>query len=283
VLDVVIKFVWERPVKGKGFTWEEDGEDPNRSRLARVEGAPFEQYQPLTVCTGLFRTFAELQPTPTAILTFANRYGAPGDDNAGGLWDFCIWKEMIGRMQFLVGAWDALSQGDWKRMRSGLAKMPRSLFQQGIDLGNANQAQLVGAVIHLLYHEVAGMTFGWTFGVWARQQNSPVLWNQQTKRPLLKLVPPSLWHAMYLQFAQAILGSKRYQRCGACNRWFELAPGINRSDRRICSDSCRVQLYRIRQQRARELHARGRTIKQISKELGSDVATIETWINKRKG
>jgi hypothetical protein len=100
---------------------------------------------------------------------------------------------------------------------------------------------------------------------------------------LLKLIPPSLWHAMYFQFADAIHGNKRYKRCEGCGRWFELSPSVNRADRLTCSDSCRVKLYRQRMRRAQEMHAKGITVAVIASELGSDVKTIKTWIKKRKG
>jgi hypothetical protein len=87
---------------------------------------------------------------------------------------------------------------------------------------------------------------------------------------------------MYLQLAHAILGGKKYQPCEACGRWFELAPGLNRADRQTCSDSCRVKLYRVRRQRARELHAKKWSLKRISKEIGSNVSTIKKWLSQHK-
>jgi hypothetical protein len=276
VLEVAFEFVWERPAKRKGFAWEET--DAGDTRLVRVEGAPFEHYQPLKECTGLFRTFAGLSPDPAALLGFANRYGALG----AGWDDLALWREGIARMKALVVAWDALAAENWDALRSVLSKLPKALFQPGTDAKHASPGELVNAGVHLLYHEVAGRLFGWTFGAWSRQREPPVVWHRQAKRLVLKLVPPSLMDAMGLQLADAIQGNKRYRSCEACGRWFELAPGRARADRQTCSTSCRVKLYRVRQQQARDLHGKGWSIKRISKELGSDVSTVKKWLSKHK-
>jgi DNA-binding NarL/FixJ family response regulator len=41
--------------------------------------------------------------------------------------------------------------------------------------------------------------------------------------------------------------------------------------------------YRARQQRARQLAAEGKTVRQIAGELGSNQKTVKKWIYKRKG
>jgi hypothetical protein len=276
VLNVVVEFVWERPAKRKGFAWEET--DSGETRLARVEGAPFETYKPLKDCTGLFRTFANLSQDPAVMLAFANRYGALGYG-----WDrMGLFREGVVRMKRLVSVWDALTREDWETLRAVLSKLPRALFQPGADAKSASHGELVNAGVHLLYHEVGGLTFGWTFGAWSRQQDPPVLWHPGAAQLVLKLAPPSLMHAMYLQLAQAVLGNKTYHQCLACGVWFELAPGQARADRQTCSGSCRVKLYRLRQVRARELHGEGWSLKRISKELGSDVSTIKKWLSQNK-
>jgi Putative ATPase subunit of terminase (gpP-like) len=276
VLKIGFEFTWERPAKGKGFAWQET--DSGEIRLVRVEGVPFESYGPLNECTGLFRTFAALDPEPVAMLKFANRNGLLGGD-----WDeLALWREGIARLKSLVAAWDALAAEDWAALRAVLSKRPKALFQPGSDAKRAGPSELANAAVHLLYREVAGRIFGWTFGAWSRQQHPPVLWHQQTKRLVLQLVPPSLMDAMLLQFADAIQGGKRYHQCEACSRWFERRPGLARADRQTCSDSCRVKLYRLRQARARELHGEGWSAKRIAKELGSDVSTIKKWASKNK-
>jgi hypothetical protein len=276
--EFAFEFIWERPQKRKGFAWEES--DTGETHLVRVADAPFEGYEPLKECTGLFRTFADLSTDAAAMLDFANRYGP-----LGGRWDDLLsWKEAIVQMNFVVTVWEALATENWTRLRSFLSKIPAEMmFRPKIDAKRASDGELVNACVYLLYHEVASRTFAWIFGDLPHLPTMPVtLWHSQAKRLVLKLSPPSLLHAMYLQLANAIRGNKRYQQCEACGRWFELAPGLNRSDRQTCSDSCRVKLYRIRQQRAKELHSKRWSLKRISKKLGSDISTIKKWLSQNK-
>jgi DNA-binding NarL/FixJ family response regulator len=85
--------------------------------------------------------------------------------------------------------------------------------------------------------------------------------------------------------ARAIDGDRRYQQCPVCRRWFELTPGVHRADKLTCSQACRTRAYRHRQEKAVQLHAEGRTVRQIAKEIGSDVKTVRGWIQNsgRKG
>ena len=298
MLNIAFDFVWERPAKGNGFAWNDADDDAAGDlgkRLVRVEGTPFSRYEPLKECTGLFRTFADLEATPAAILDFANRYGHPSyrdgrsergqraavpPYDAGAIFDdLAGWREMIGRIKGLVAVWDALCQTDWRRLRTLLGRYPHRRFH--LPTG-ASHGERAGAAVTLLFHEVGMMTFGSLLGLTDRSDAEYVQWHEHSKGVLLKLIPQSLWHAMYLQFAWAILGNKTYQRCDCCGKWFEIAPSVNRADRQTCSDSCRVKLYRQRQQRARELHGQGWSVKRISNELGSDTSKIEKWLSQNK-
>jgi hypothetical protein len=108
-------------------------------------------------------------------------------------------------------------------------------------------------------------------------------WQAASRTLVLANTATSLLGALYLQLAEMIDGGKKYQRCPICHRFFPLARGVNRADRVTCSPTCRTYQYRHRQERARQMKAEGKTIKQIAKELGSDEPTIRAWISKRKG
>jgi hypothetical protein len=110
-----------------------------------------------------------------------------------------------------------------------------------------------------------------------------LLWDVDHNRSVLQDVPRSLLGAVYLQLAAAVYGKRTPRRCQVCGRWFELAPGLNRSDRLTCSNTCRTRAYRQRQDRARQLAAQGKTFKTIAKELGADTATVKKWVTNRKG
>jgi hypothetical protein len=97
-------------------------------------------------------------------------------------------------------------------------------------------------------------------------------------RPTLRWLPQHLLGAMCLQFAEAISFSKQYRQCRECDRWFEVAPGVNRRSRLTCSDACRNRGYRERQGRARELRARGKSVGEIANVLGADPAAVKGWV-----
>jgi hypothetical protein len=62
----------------------------------------------------------------------------------------------------------------------------------------------------------------------------------------LRVVPQSLIGFLWLQFAKAVEGNKSYRRCEDCGKWFELGGQSSRSDKRFCTDTCRVRNDRKR-------------------------------------
>jgi hypothetical protein len=105
----------------------------------------------------------------------------------------------------------------------------------------------------------------------------------------LQIIPNNLLSAMWLQFAQAIAANKGYadyRACRECGKWFELShkQADHRTVRRqFCSDPCKSRDYRRRKERAQQLKAEGKPLKDIAKELDTDAETIKKWVGKRKG
>src|SRR5262249_35060082 len=107
---------------------------------------------------------------------------------------------------------------------------------------------------------------------WIEGAVSPkLLWDEAGGRMGLKLVPGSLLAALWVQFARAIEGNRHYRECKECGRWFEVSPEAARTSRLFCSGPCRSRAYRGRQELAQKLHAKGHTLEEIARELGSDV------------
>jgi hypothetical protein len=104
---------------------------------------------------------------------------------------------------------------------------------------------------------------------------------------VLRLVPHDLQGCLWLQLAEAVNGHKRQRACEYCGTWFEVGAPTKRRrgrpNRQFCSVACRNKAYRQRQETARQLHAGGKTAKQIAKELGTDVETVKGWIKGTKG
>src|SRR5262249_8336946 len=97
----------------------------------------------------------------------------------------------------------------------------------------------------------------------------------------MHLVPVSLLAAFWLQFGQAISENKRLRRCAACNRWFEVAPPLNRTSRHYCGEACRSRAYRNRKEQAVRMAGLGKTPQEIAEVLASTVGTVEGWLSQR--
>jgi hypothetical protein len=93
--------------------------------------------------------------------------------------------------------------------------------------------------------------------------------------------PLSLLGAIYLQFMTAVYQQTPARSCEVCGKWFEIVPGITRSDRTTCSGTCRNRLYFARRERARQLFGKGKKPEQIALELGSEEAIIKNWVTKK--
>src|SRR5260370_10868560 len=110
---IVDNFTWQRPTsRKKGLTWQGAGDEMN---LALVPGDFFKDYCP---DPAIFRDFAALDPKPTPVLTFANRYGLLRHELQFNT--FRSWRTGIEQMKRLVKLGDAVSAGDWKGITRAL-------------------------------------------------------------------------------------------------------------------------------------------------------------------
>ncbi len=113
-----------------------------------------------------------------------------------------------------------------------------------------------------------------------------VLYDSEEKRLRVRPVPDDLLTALWLQFAQAVEGDKKYQRCLECGAYFEVSPEVARKDRVFCSNACRSKMYRDRQARAHDMHAAHLPLDQIAERLDTNIETVRGWLagkGKRKG
>jgi hypothetical protein len=92
---------------------------------------------------------------------------------------------------------------------------------------------------------------------------------------------------MVCQLAAAMHGGWPFQECAYCHKFFRLQPGVNRANRLTCSQTCKQYLHNRRVQRAQELFAAGRTVRQIIRELNvkpngskASSALVKAWINR---
>jgi transposase-like protein len=97
----------------------------------------------------------------------------------------------------------------------------------------------------------------------------------------LRVVPVSLFACLWMQLAEVMSTDKEQRVCPGCREWFEVKSKGTRSDRQYCGDACRKRVHRERQETARRLHAEGRKVKDIARELGADVASVLKWVNTK--
>src|SRR5262249_31018564 len=102
--------------------------------------------------------------------------------------------------------------------------------------------------------------------------------NRRTGRPALRPFPKSLAGALWVQFAEAVSGGKRYRVCKECSSWFEIPLRGARISREYCSNACKSRAYRERQERARMLHAEGKPLKDIAKTFDTTVKVVRGWV-----
>jgi hypothetical protein len=322
VLELAVDFCWERPVSGDGITLttvrNASGEEVRL--LAARARFPFERYEPLREETGLFLTFAETEQereplvSDEGLLAFANHYGFLGGRESGvyvqgpelvpGLDPkrverLSAWNFAVVRMWAAVALWRAAQTGDTE----ALAKLVRwsddgkAVFYRGPSWVTRQDAEEVEIASFRDNREVFTSLHAGDLAKPALVQVVKIInaygglsdvsgfatWETARGRPGVRFGTTSLLTAMWLQFALAVEYDKQYRRCRECGKWFELTPGVNRTSRQTCSNACRNRGYQRRQEDARRMHAEGKTLNQIAKELDTDVKTVKGWVTGRKG
>jgi hypothetical protein len=269
---------------------------------------PYRIYRPLKEETGLFRTFADLDPTPEACLKFAQRFGWLGVGFPLQGERVRAWLMRAVWLRYLVTLWDLARARDARHLSRFVRWQGNDIVFTGLP---PEQPRL------LLFPDPPQDVLVFKAGEMGRDQPSEIcpgdlvkpaflfcqealseelhgegrpglvsvalVWDRSKGHPVPQVIPRHLWGAILLQFANAIGGDRLHQRCPACGRWFELSPQLNRADRQTCSGSCRTALHRRRRRQAGELRAAGKSPRQIAKELGSDLNTVKKWLSNQKG
>jgi hypothetical protein len=293
------EFVWFRPRREGVFAveirtlWSDLNRPPRAPEpLLAQRTSEVESYRPLEEETGLFLTFAATDSTPEGVLQFAQRYGRlgrgvemsfhparssppgaiqPGEDCE----PLSRWYSHIGQLSNLCRLWDMARKGNHKALLAWSQKIAWRPIDPATHTVTMEPERDPAAFAYLFLAD--------QFSFAMKGLLEPrIVWDKSMSRPVPKIVPVSLLGSLYLQFAYAVGEDKHYQQCSHCKKWFELAPGLNRADRLFCSDSCRVLAYRARQGQARLLAAEGKTAREIARELGSTVGTVNKWISKGK-
>jgi hypothetical protein len=300
-------FEWWRRVKGRGFRWKPDPKDG--PHLVGPPNEALQRYEPLVEETGLCLTFAGLDGSEDGFLQFANTYGRLGTyygyypDHGE---PFGEWQAHHRWMHFLAALRHQLRQkrpqlGEWVRWKGHevVFTFPaitrwgsgdwRYRGEHRDCLKNQGGVPLfrVGDLHGPAHWFLASAIDEWlqTLMNFRQPIATRMVWSEQHNRPRFVLMPQSLLGAMVYQFAAALHGAWPFQECAFCHKYFRLAPGVNRANRRTCSITCKQYLHNQRVEQARALRAKGRSIPEIVRELkvkphrgksGADI--VKHWI-----
>ncbi len=285
-------------VRGRGWVLTE-----NSPRSLR-------RYKPLSDHPTLFRQFADLPLEGEAIGRFANQFGLLGtrpypdpesdpqsarDEPHGEL--LSDWLRHIAALKDAVVVWDAVGTAD----EEALSKIKRSAklftrptwysgecmkfdpddpdedYHKSLDYEEAKQRLRKGRLLEVATTFVVDTVNQHMVGngVAARLHLRP-----DGQDPDLYIVPRNLLGAMWLQLADAIDKKKEFRRCRMCNKPLEIStsPTGYRTNRRFCSDLCKVRHHQQKREKAVTLHAQGRPANEIAKQLGTTATIVRGWI-----
>lgn len=259
-------FRWRRPSGEIG--WHQGGGDLGDGFWVLEDGRrQGEFYTPLDDEPGLFRRFAlGTEPTPEKVQQFIREFGTLG--LTSGKETLEIWKINIESMQRCIQWWDMLKQGKDVELRGKLRESKADFdrdTQQAFDRGDIDVAALC-----LINREV---------NLRLEEHVRPALeFDPRQSRDRLVLIPRNLLGAMWLQLAETVSSGKLHRQCEACGRWFEVSAGNYRTDRKYCSDACKVRAYRARIQDALAMHEAGKSTKEIAAKHKTNEKTVKKWI-----
>jgi hypothetical protein len=263
---------------------EEEGSKVVLPDVLENEGFLEARY-PLEEEPGLYRRFAGLEPSEKAVLSFANEWGplknahtfhdsgAEEEDEEAGEDGFAwtgdpldFWYTQIRRMKALVDLWQILEDDEEKSL-SDVINVKKDADTTLLDVQihfPANQALFWTHTFHerdwpgYLGHlkrggtkELARMCLLDLVNESLWGSCSP--WLAVEGRPdavTLRLSPHNLNAALWLMFAQEILGERTLKKCVYCKGFFEVASDgkerRQRSDKKYCSPRCRAAAFRER-------------------------------------
>jgi len=262
--------------------------------------------------TGLFRTFSDIECNEEGVLCFANRYGGLGRTASTYIGGETVagesletWTEEIREMRDLVSLWDLALSGDkkglaeyirWEAGRgvryqkpgvapdviedpSQIIKMPGLIpnlksiasLHAPKQLARFNQSDVIKpAMDHIRKQLNKKME--------EHKVTARMLWNRSETGLGLYIVPASLIGCLWLQFARAVDGDKRYVRCGDCGKWFEKTPHEGRANKKFCTETCKSSAHRKKKQQAYELSTTGLSVDEIARQLDAKPDRVAEWV-----
>jgi len=230
--------------------------------IAKRTERGFDDRYPLDDHSCLFQTFAKMRIHQDDIEKFTSKYGPLGlRDTQGNLLikttgePFRAWQEAIKDMRTAISCWakflkpqkmkwvtpefssfDPHGSDDLKKLnREALWLAFKSLYSYDPPISreiNIPDNDEHATMLYLIKKYLKDHT------------TNDMDWDPDRMEFKFRVVPSNLLGGIWTQFAFAVHEFKKYRPCANCRVWFELSPGIARTNRIYCSEACRLRLYR---------------------------------------
>lgn len=226
----------------------------------------------------LFRIFAGLDYTDRqAIGAFATKYGLLGaspeshgpESHLTWAREICLMREALKLSKAPTPTSEAREREIWA---SYDAETRARWNTQGLDQDPAE-----------FRHREDRQKLAWLFNLHLQRVQPRIAFDQNSS-PGLTFAPLTLLAAMWLQFALALVGDKKFPECKFCRRLFEISTEKTgfRSHREFCSDSCKTMDYRKRKRTALQLATKGWSIQRVAKTTNTATSTVRDWVRLMK-
>ncbi|MFO0806224.1 MAG: hypothetical protein U0791_24235 [Gemmataceae bacterium] len=236
--------------------WPNDEKEPEEATRTMSQSQRRIRYSDLP---NLFREFANVEPTESGFLEFANRYGPLG----------LISGQFLPRFLHRPGMLPCRGEP----YRYWLAE--HRVMREAARLLDETAVRRSRSAAHRIERMVND-----ELSVYSR---CGLVWNERRKRFTLKAFPVTLLGLMWWQVARSMTGDVEYKQCEQCERWIETGPdGHHASGKRFCSDACNQKHHRARVKQAKELKANGLSVSRIAKQLDTTPDVINHWLAKVK-
>lgn len=265
----------------------------------KLTRAAFTEYSPMEE-SGLFIELAAVEPTEESILQFANKWGMlTRGESFAGLWSngesLAQWQVAIPPLRTAVNLWRLLEKNDVAEIRKRLEfhksptgpdsweplwiykdaeRVSNRLTPIGLDVRESDVRTVAALFLQRwinarLHDQTAGCS-------------PQILFDPMRKKHAFRIVPHTLLACAWWRLARALYGEVKFETCPICRREFEITPGIHQGHAIFCSQACRQKDHRRKVNKAKELHAKGKTVKQIATHFDTSPETINNWLTKKK-
>lgn len=251
-------FAFRWTVNEAGYEWL-NGPDGKLRLFPRYQpGLGLRSYTPEP---GLFREFAELNPTRDNIQHFAEKYGdlfdrwdithtrVRQDARTVGGTSLDRWKIKIADMRAIVTIWDHIRDKRLDELRKIIVRTKNEVcYVRGRT--NITLAR-VGASRFNPKDVVLPARFALQLEINKRLADTetptlvvPRITVTPDNHQRIVFQPCNLLAAMWMQFAEATIGAFRLQQCAGCHKYFQVGPGAKKGHATTCSPTCRKRWSR---------------------------------------